>query len=857
LLKFNENYGSGNVSLAVWDDGTAAPTGNLRRVGPRWGVATNTGYLLGAIMYAPYLSDKGSICILDANPRKTGWFGGLHYYSHRTYPPKWQTWQFDFDPSKGVTIKVDGKQVPRKRFDWNETAITGMNQVALFGDEPGKAGAQTIWVAVIEIETGPPMATKPVKEPPSPTVVPGSDPEPTGTVWHLKQELQGQHPRLLITQEELPELRQFYYSEAGEPWRRKIEGYLPAATPPTHKNFLRDATDAQRQGLWRLPTVALHYLITEDPESLKNARGFLETFSELPTWELGKENNSGMAAANIMIGAALAYDWLYNDLDPEFREQFGNKLRYHARAMYYGGHRKGNPGPHYWQNDPANNHRWHRNAGLTLSILAVYESRPEEQWLLQQTIEELDFVTQWLPEDGSSHEGPSYFTFGGNHLVLAMDAADGAIGTNYLQNEYLQRIGEFRLHTLLPGMSGIFPFGDAHQNSVGGYNNFLLKGASIHQQAAIKDGLYQLLETNPKTYEFGWFSLLWEDPDLSRGELSDLETEAYFADIGFASMRDGWSSDAVAASFICGPFGGYGLVDYSDGGKQYINVAHDDPDANEFLIARGPYLLVDSDGYSKQKASQNHNTILVNGMGQMSKGRPENTVWSQPGGSMEKMAYITAWKPTSKVIAIEGEAAGSYLAYKNKKSGRSRPALDRYRRTFLWVENNYILVLDDIRSPSPVEVTWLLQASAISPVGEIDEQRFRLYEAEEKMDMQWFSDPSMQSSFHDSPADHRGESMGLKQIRLQGTSDRHRIASTYDAWDNGDLTMELTTVDENTATIRVTGPGFKDLWTWEAAINGNTASTLIMERIQGNTEGLPFELGPKDTRIEPLSRNID
>ena len=99
--------------------------------------------------------------------------------------------------------------------------------------------------------------------------------------------------------------------------------------------------------------------------------------------------------------------------------------------------------------------------------------------------------------------------------------------------------------------------------------------------------------------------------------------------------------------------------------------------------------------------------------------------------------------------------------------------------------------------------------------------------------------------------------MGLKQIRLQGTSDRHRIASTYDAWDNGDLTMELTTVDENTATIRVTGPGFKDLWTWEAAINGNTASTLIMERIQGNTEGLPFELGPKDTRIEPLSRNID
>ena len=81
------------------------------------------------------------------------------------------------------------------------------------------------------------------------------------------------------------------------------------------------------------------------------------------------ERNSDHAASFTMVGAALTWDWLYNDLDPAFREQFREILWQHARAMYYGGHLKGNPGGDYWRGVPAYNHRWFRDWGMTLAAL--------------------------------------------------------------------------------------------------------------------------------------------------------------------------------------------------------------------------------------------------------------------------------------------------------------------------------------------------------------------------------------------------------------------------------------------------------------------------------------------------------
>ncbi len=844
-LKLGTQGTSGTVTLEVWDDGTNSIEGKGRGVGPRWGVSSGNGrVLVGGIMYAPYLSAGGAYCIMDVNPKDpAGWFN-LKYFSTRSKTPRWQKWEFIFDANAGVTLKVDGKVVPKKRFNWDESQIDSMTGVVIYGDDTKKPQAQTLWVGNITAQAGPEMAVKPAGAKPREAVVPDTDPAPE-KVWTMKPEFQNSHPRLLITKADLPKYRAFYNSEEGKPWRDKILAYLPPSTPPKGTKWLKDATDAQRQGLWRLPTVALHYLMTGDQTSLNRTKGFLKAFYEQPHWETTGELDSGMSAANIMIGAALAYDWVYDELDPEFREEFREKLLYHARAMYYGGHLRRNPGIHYWQADPANNHRWHRNAGMTLSILAIYEARPEEQWILDKTINELAFINEWLPADGSCHEGPGYFLFGGNHLTLAMDAADITLGTDFLEADYFKRMGEFRAYTLLPGMKGVFSFGDGGTYGMGGYNNFLLRAASKYQQSDIKDVLYRLEEANTKSYMFGWFNLVWDDPSLPRGDMTNLPTKAFFEDVGFASMRESWKDDAIAASFISGPFGGHHLLKYTEGGKNYINVAHDDPDALEFQIAKGGNVLVATDGYSKHKASQNHNTFLINGMGQMSKGRPEGGTWSQPGGDMSEMAYVTLWKVTDKITAVEGEAAGSYLSTKNKKTGKTRPKMDRVRRSFIWVEGDYILVLDEVRAPSDVEISWLIQSDELTVENEA-EGRFVLSREGDSLPMQILADQSLETNIQLSPADARGKNLGLQQLRATANTSNLKVVSIYDPWGRGPLSATLKTTGPDSAAILVTGEGLRDVWQWQSAADNKNGSLLKGTRQQGNPAGFPFQVDSSD-----------
>ena len=120
--------------------------------------------------------------------------------------------------------------------------------------------------------------------------------------------------------------------------------------------------------------VALHYVLTGDKASFDKSVAYLKWLAGTANWSSGGEpavddtpkayagvlkklmqfgpageRNSDHAASFTMVGAALTWDWLYNDLDPKFREQFRETLWQHARAMYYGGHLKGNPGGNYWR----------------------------------------------------------------------------------------------------------------------------------------------------------------------------------------------------------------------------------------------------------------------------------------------------------------------------------------------------------------------------------------------------------------------------------------------------------------------------------------------------------------------------
>ncbi len=845
VLPLRPEAGSGRVSMWVFDDGTS-PDGDgakERHIGPRWGVTQPDGRALaGAVLYAPYLAGDTSYTVSDSDQKVWHMVMGSAKRA-----PGWHEWVFEFDSKAGIKVMVDGK--PPLRFDWNKLKIGGFSGLVLYGDTLDAKKPQTLWVDDVTVALGPPMEVAPTPPPPPPPVVPEKDAEPDGKVPEMLEAVRGKHPRLLFTAEDIPKLKAFYASEACGIWRKKFEAYLPASKPPVGDKFLTDATDGQRQGFWRLPTVALHYVLTGDKTSFDRTFTMMKELESMPNWETGAELDSGMSAANIMIGAALAYDWLYQDLDPEFREKYRQKLILHARKMYHGGHLRKNPGQHYWQGDPQNNHRWHRNAGLTLSLLTAYEGKPEEQWLLQKTSEELAFINQWLPEDGTTHEGPSYMVFGANYLLLAMDAWDRCMGTQHLSAPFYKTLNDFMTGTMKSGFASALGFGDWDGSGLGGYNNFRFKLASLHKQADLKDAALRMLDKEPGSVEFGWSSIIWDSAEVPRGDATKLPTAHFWPDVGVAVVRDTWAEEGISSMFKCGPFGGYLLNRFSkEKSNGYVNVAHDDPDANTFTIAMGNEFVAETDRYSKSKKSANHNTILINGFGQMTQGRAEGQVWSQPGGDMTKMGIITAWRNTPQITVVEGEAAGSYLAYTDKKTKVSRPGLERFRRTYIWVNGGYILVLDDIRCPSPVDITWLMQGPDLKALDEAA-GRFELASKTKQCAFQVVSSEKMTFEVGLSPADTRGNNLGFRQLAAKVNTPRLLVASVFDPWGKKDIKVRLDSSNPAEPKVVVEGGDFSDAWDWKPGSDGLKPSTLAGKRNKGKAAGFPFVMD--DTNSVP------
>lgn len=844
VLPLRDVDGSGRVTFKVYDDRLAPADPQSRAGGALAGVqqADGLALMVGAI-YAPYLSGAQSLALTNHTPGKDV----PHIFVRHLGIPRvagWKTWRFDFDAAKGLSISCDGTAVESRRFDWKDSRQAGFNALVFAGDASGGGSMQ--WIDDIEVVLGGPMQVAPTLAAPL-AIVPDADPPAEAGTPDILPALRDVHPRLLFGPEDVPRLRAFYASEEARPFREALLGYLGSCNAPAKTDFLTDATDGQRQGYWRLPTVALHYVLTGDRTSFDRAVAFLKVFNGLPDWET-PERNAGMSAANIMIGAGLALDWLWNDLDPAFREEFRRKCLWHARAMYHGGHlgKAYASIPQYWQNDPANNHRWHRDAGMASCIFAAYSGAPEERWILSRLREDLDYIVRWLPEDGTSHESPVYMVFGLSHLVLATQMADRCLGTSFQKNPFFAAVPRFMAQTMTPDRKARFNYGDMEGVGVGklGYDTSLLRLAALNGLRDEQDALMRQMAAHGT--EWGWMGLLWFDPAVGGGDAGRLATTAFFPDVGVLFARDGWKDDGVGVMFKCGPFGGYTLNRFrhaAAGEPRYINVAHDDPDANSFLIyARGRY-LAETDRYSEAKMSANHNTILVNGLGQMSAGRAEGGVWSQPGGDMRRMGVITAVKTTPRVDAVEGEAAGSYLAVPGK-----RPALQRFRRALAFVKDGYVLVLDDIRAPEAVEITWMVQAPELRPDGTAA-GRWALVNGDAACPFAIASsrDDGMRFAVVASPAGtKKRKAMGWNQLRATVTTDALRQAAVFDVHGKG-LRVAIDGSDARKLVVSVSGGGIEDRWEWAAPEHPSDAFALVGRR---GGEVL-VEVGPADRPAEP------
>jgi hypothetical protein len=220
--------------------------------------------------------------------------------------------------------------------------------------------------------------------------------------------------------------------------------------------------------------------------------------------------------------------------------------------------------------------------------------------------------------------------------------------------------------------------------------DYLLRGLARE----FRDGHAQWLaeqvdEANVTAPGAPWLNLVWYDPSVAAEPPARLPTLWHFDDMGIVSARSDWSGSEALAVLKCGPFIGHKAVQeftHDPGG------GHVHPDANHFvLFGSGEWLLRD-DGYRAKWTGQ-HNTLLVDGRGQLGEGK----MWFS-GSELLRL------KARPRILRAHSSADLDHIAGDASEAYPHDLGLRRYVRHLLFLKPDVLIVCDEVELGQPHEL---------------------------------------------------------------------------------------------------------------------------------------------------------
>jgi len=735
VLKLRDTDGSGKVSLYVFDDGTVANADpkKTKSVGPRWGTGSADGRVfVGATMYGGKLHPQGSTCLIDTDPSQRASWGAFNYLSPRG-EAGWKKWEFDYNPETGLALTVDGKPVTKKYFNWNNSKAAGFNGLVLYGDET--AGTpQTIWISEINYELGPPMKVTPGSLPPPP---PPPLPEPKGPAPEEQTEKSGeppvlgkmtgfvpgrtllddlknlkiplvqgyasQHPRLLFSADARADLKR-RAAEHPDLWKAVLEsakGIISPASVPS--------PDVIRSGAryWRIESVqssALAWYVTGEKEYRDGAIRWMVAHCKEGIWGDTYGVNVDLVASWYLYHVAVAYDILKAEMSEEDRKLVSTGLAEHARYIYR------NFDPHDTKTKIRydQNHTYIPTVALTSAALALLDETPDAKHWLTRGYAVLRRCRYVLSEDGYYYEGMGYWTYALNWHARGAELLARATGEQLFDIPVLRDSWLFGLHLSLPGIPGVYAIGDSGSWKDGKLRGFAINNYSMLWESASQTNsgtsraVGDLYHARQAERDFPATAFLWFNPKVEPAPLDKIEPYHYFPDQDVIAWRSGWDADATSYLFRCGPPLGHKaagklgqLADWT------MNCGHVHPDIGAFwMFAKGTYLAVDT-GYTAEKWTKDHNTLLVDEKGQGMDG----SYWNERGipyGDLDK-ARITSQFLCADYGYASGEFGGVYKRRAGVGVGLRRSVL---------MTKRWLLIVDDMSSDPPRKLTWLCHSTA-------------------------------------------------------------------------------------------------------------------------------------------------
>ena len=338
------------------------------------------------------------------------------------------------------------------------------------------------------------------------------------TAARWRDEIAKQADQILI----LPPLTPDWVNDPAEtaraplPQSPKVDAADGAASP----------LDIARLFVLRIQTLGIMWFALGDSRYRDRAKQELLAVCAFPDW-VGDEF---LVTAETTFGAAIGYDWLFDDLTEAERQLV-------VAAILSKGLQPGlaqfaaNP-PAHWTVERMN---WSLvcNGALMIAALSIAESDPTTTARIFRLCKaSIRHGFSLYRPDGGWIEGPGYWHYATQYAVYLVDSLSTALGDDLRlgRSPGFGQTGIFRLQAA--GPSGkLFNFADSDEHHSGGYWLFWLASRYHHPV----DAWIERHRGKPHPMD-----LLWFDPSARSPATDNLSTRHRFRGAEVAMLRGGW-----------------------------------------------------------------------------------------------------------------------------------------------------------------------------------------------------------------------------------------------------------------------------------------------------------------------------
>ncbi len=458
---------------------------------------------------------------------------------------------------------------------------------------------------------------------------------------------------------------------------------------------------------------AFAWQLTGDARYAAIARTQLLTYLTWSDWGFG-EGAPDLNTAHMLLGVSCAYDWLvgYSGLSSTEAKDIAARLGTEAQRL------ADSIPTNWWPLEYVQNHNWIDTAGLGLAGLVLQgEDARAASWQSLATTNLANIAKAIGPiTDGSWHEGIPYQAYG---LAMSMPfwTALARTGVDYTDMGILRGYGHFRLAT---GVAEAFrqsylPYGDFFGWSPEQTTEILRYTAARFHDREAEAAAERWFAAGSRTtlvpelwYEV--FEYLWYDPTVVAADVSTLPLDSHFSDLQSSVLRSSWGAGDLTLAFKAMPYGGrFNWDRVRTGGNPggHIEWGHDHNDDMSFwLYGSGTWLAPEAMGYDAGKntgytdwanATSFHNSILVDGQGQLGDARASDSEWNNP------------WFWERDAAPLRTASVADYALSGGRGAKLFDPALGitRWDRLVVLSRHRYALVWDDIASTASHAYDWV------------------------------------------------------------------------------------------------------------------------------------------------------